>query len=257
LQNLCVTFIKGAGIPFVMELPPYRVPTFKGLLLHTWERTLQYIRKAATIILSISILLWTRMTFPQLPAPEQEMFAQKKAALLAATPADVAQELETSDEQMELSSSAGELKDQMAAIGAEQAEEALRYSIAGRIGVALEPIGRLAGFDWRTNIALVGGFAAKEVVVSTLGTAYSLGELDPEESGPLSEKLAESKSWSPLAAMSLIVFTMFYAPCFASVVCISRESGSWKWGAFSIAFNTSLALLMAVLVYQAGSAIGL
>ena len=166
-------------------------------------------------------------------------------------------ELENSEEPTGLSSEASELKDQMAEIDAAQAEEALRFSIAGRIGVALEPISRFAGLDWRTNIALVAGFAAKEVVVSTLGTAYSLGEVDPEESGPLSEKLAETPGWRPLAALSLIVFTMFYAPCFASVVCISRESGSWKWGAFSMAFNTSLAFLMAVLVYQVGSALGL
>ncbi|MBI5578870.1 MAG: ferrous iron transport protein B [Deltaproteobacteria bacterium] len=253
---LRVTLIKGAGMPFVMELPPYRVPTFKGLFLHTWERTVQYIKKAGTIILSISILLWAMMTFPQMPAAEKETFAQKKAALLAAAPAHVALELENSEEPTGISSEASELKDQIATLDAEQAEEALRHSIAGRIGAALEPISAFAGFDWRTNIALVAGFAAKEVVVSTLGTAYSLGEVDPEESGPLSEKLAETPGWRPLAALSLIVFTMFYAPCFASVVCICRESGSWKWGAFSMMFNTLLAFSLAVFVFQLGSALG-
>ena len=87
---LRVTLIKGAGMPFVMELPPYRVPTFKGLFLHTWERTFQYIKKAGTIILSISILLWAMMSFPQLPTQEKEMFSQKKAELLSAAPAEVA-----------------------------------------------------------------------------------------------------------------------------------------------------------------------
>ena len=137
----------------------------------------------------------------------------------------------------------------------QEAETALRYSIAGRIGTALESVSRLAGFDWRTNIALVGGFAAKEVVVSTLGTAYSLGEVDPEETMALSEALAKDPGWSPLAALGLIVFTMFYSPCFVSVVCISRESGSWKWGAFAITFNTLLAYGLAVLIYQVGSLI--
>jgi ferrous iron transport protein B len=254
---LRVTMIKGAGMPFVMELPPYRVPTFKGLFLHTWERTFQYIKKAGTIILSISILLWALMSFPQLPASEKELFDQKKAALVAATLPEIVREIENSDDQAALSPEAEALKDQLAAIDAEQAEEALRNSIAGRIGIVLEPISRLAGFDWRTNIALVGGFAAKEVVVSTLGTAYSLGEVDPDESGPLSEKLAETPNWRLLTALSLIVFIMFYAPCFASVVCISRESGSWKWGAFSMGFNTVLAFLLSVLVYQVGSAFGL
>ena len=131
----------------------------------------------------------------------------------------------------------------------------MRYSIAGRIGTALESVSRWAGFDWRTNIALVGGFAAKEVVVSTLGTAYSLGEVDPEASGALSETLARAPGWSPLVALGLIVFTIFYAPCFVSVVCISKESGTWKWGAFAMVFNTLLAFGLAVLIYQVGSLI--
>ena len=141
------------------------------------------------------------------------------------------------------------------AIAYQEAELALRYSVSGRIGTALESVSRLAGLDWRTNIALVGGFAAKEVVVSTLGTAYSLGEVDPEETMVLSEALAKDSGWSPLAALGLIVFTMFYSPCFVSVVCISREAGSWKWGAFAIVFNTLLAFGLAVLIYQVGSLI--
>jgi len=126
----------------------------------------------------------------------------------------------------------------------------------GRMGRALEGVTQLAGFDWRTNIALIGGFAAKEVVVSTLGTAYSLGEVDPEESKSLSETLADSPAWSPLTAWSLIIFTIFYAPCFVTVVCIAREAGSWKWGAFSMAFNTIVAFALATLVFQIGSALG-
>ena len=138
---------------------------------------------------------------------------------------------------------------------AAEAEKALEYSIAGRIGRALESVTRVAGFDWRTNIALTGGFAAKEVVVSALGTAYSLGEVDPEESGSLSSALAKAPGWSPLTALSLIIFTIFYAPCFVTVVCIAREAGSWKWGLFSIVFNTALAFVLATLVYQVGSLI--
>jgi len=137
------------------------------------------------------------------------------------------------------------------------AEVALRHSVAGRIGTALERISRLAGFDWRINIALIGGFAAKEVVVSTLGTAYSLGEkIDAERSGPLSEKLSQSAGWRPLTALSLLIFTMFYAPCFITVICIAREAGSWKWGAFSMIFNTALAFILAVALFQIGSLLG-
>ena len=253
---LRITVIKGASTPFVMELPPYRLPTFKGLLIHTWERTWQYIKKAGTVILSISILLWALMTFPRLPEATLAQFEEQRAAEMAAASEAVAQEVESAEEDKERSADARALKERLLAIDGQKAEAGLRHSIAGRMGTALESITRLAGFDWRTNIALVGGFAAKEVVVSTLGTAYSLGEVDPEESGPLSEKLAQTPGWGVLTALSLIVFTIFYAPCFVAVVCISREAGSWKWGVFSMVFNTLIAFLLAVLVFQTGSALG-
>jgi ferrous iron transport protein B len=253
---LRITVIKGASTPFVMELPPYRMPTFKGLAIHTWERTWQYIKKAGTIILGLSIVLWAMMTFPGLPDSKVREFEKLSQAEINRMPAMVAQELETAGESSELSDQAQLLRERLQRIDAAEAEAGLKNSIAGRIGGALEGVSRWAGFDWRTNIALVGGFAAKEVVVSTLGTAYSLGEVDTEETGSLSETLARDPNWSPLTAIGLIVFTMFYSPCFVSVICISRESGSWKWGVFAMAFNTALAFGLAVLIFQIGSAFG-
>jgi len=254
---LRVTVIKGAATPFVMELPPYRMPTFKGLAIHTWERTWQYIKKAGTVILGLSIVLWALMTFPGLPASKVAEFEKQRQNEISAVSPDIANELAVSDANAALSQAARDHKQQLQRIEALEAEAGLRYSIAGRIGGALETVSKWAGFDWRTNIALVGGFAAKEVVVSTLGTAYSLGAVDPEASGSLSATLAKDPGWSPLMAIGLIVFTMFYSPCFVSVVCISRESGSWKWGAFAMAFNTLLAFILAVLIYQIGSALGI
>ena len=254
---LRVTVIKGASTPFVMELPPYRMPTFKGLAIHTWERTWQYIKKAGTVILGFSIILWAMMTFPMLPESKVDEFESKRQSLMAAVPASVSGELENADKNIVLSGEALNLKNQLQDINHAESEASLRYSVAGRLGTALESISRLAGFDWRTNIALLGGFAAKEVMVATLGTAYSLGEVDPEGSGSLSDKLARDPKWSPLMALGLIVFTMFYAPCFVSVVCIAKESGSWKWGAFAVIFNTLLAFGLAVLIFQTGSALGL
>jgi ferrous iron transport protein B len=253
---LRVTVIKGPSTPFVLELPPYRLPTLKGLLIHTWERTWQYIKKAGTVILAISILLWALMTFPRLPDATVAQFEEERAAVLAAAPAEIAVEIASAGDEAEPSAEAQAVKERLLAIDAEKASAALAHSLAGRLGRALESVSALAGFDWRTNIALVGGFAAKEVVVSTLGTAYSLGEVDPEASGPLSERLAAAPGWRPLTALSLIVFTIFYAPCFVAVVCIAREAGSWKWGAFSMVFNTLVAFLLAVLVFQVGSALG-
>jgi len=251
------TVIRREPSPFVMELPPYRLPTFRGLFLHTWERTWQYIKKAGTVILAISILLWAMMTFPGLPESRTKAFEQARANVLASAPAGMLEHIEAAGEETTLSAQAEAVKHQLNAIEAEQAMAGLRHSAAGRIGTFLEPVSRLAGFDWRTNIALLGGFAAKEVVVSTLGTAYSLSEVDPEENRSLARTLSASPAWSPLAAWSLIVFTMFYAPCFVAVVCIAREAGSWKWGAFSVIFNTALALALSIAVFQIDSLLSL
>jgi len=117
----------------------------------------------------------------------------------------------------------------------------------------MEPVSKLAGFDWRTNIAVIAGIAAKEVVVSTLGTAYSLGEVDVEEFAPLSERLANDPDWSKATALALIVFTMMYAPCFVTMVVIVKETGSRKWGAFTLFGYTIIAFIAAAITYNIAS----
>ena len=250
---LRMTVIRGESTPFVMELPPYRLPTFKGLVIHTWERTWQYVKKAGTVILGISIILWAMMTFPGLPEDQVHVFDAQRQAILAQ--AATGSELASAPPETRLSDAAARVNDGLSALDRAEAEARLRHSIAGRFGTALERVTQWAGFDWRTNIALVGGFAAKEVVVSTLGTAYSLGQVDPETCGSLSSVLANTPGWNPLVAFSLIIFTIFYAPCFVAVVCIAREAGSWRWGTFSMVFNTTLAFVLSVAVYQLGSLI--
>ena len=225
------TVLKGETAPFVMELPPYRMPTLRGLLTHTWERTWQYIKKAGTVILGISVLMWAMMTFPGLPADQA---AQWEARIEAAQGEEARQEVQYQMAQAELS-----------------------HSLAGRMGEALGVVTAPLGFDWRTNVALVGGFAAKEVVVATLGTAYSLGEVDPEEAGGLSERLAREPGWNPLMAFALMLFVMVYAPCFVTVAVIKKETGGWKWALFSVAYTTVAAYLLALLVYQGGVLLGL
>ena len=233
---LRMTVLKGESTPFVMELPPYRFPTIKGLVIHTWERTWQYMKKAGTVILGISVLIWAMMTYPGLSDEKTAQFEQRR-------------------QQVEATHVAGseELKTAVQTIEADQAMERLRQSYGGRIGIAFEEVSRYAGIDWRTNIALIGGFAAKEVIISTLGTAYSLGEVDPEETSSLGDRLAKDPNWNPVKALAVMVFIMFYAPCFVTVVCIAKEAGSWKWAAFSMAFNTLFAFAMAVGVYQIGA----
>jgi len=205
------TLLRGEATPFVMELPPYRLPTLWGLLLHTWLRAWEYIKKAGTVILAISVLMWAFITFPKLPTaaiPEAAEAAGKQAAL--------------------------------------------QYSFAGRVGMALEPASKLAGFDWQTNVALLGGFAAKEVIVSTLGIAYSLGEIKKEDTSTLRGLLLKDPAWNKARALAMMFFVMLYAPCFVTVVVIRRETDSWGWAILSIAFNTLLAFVVAVAVYQVG-----
>lgn len=235
------TILKGESTPFVMELPPYRLPTLFGVLIHTWERIWHYIKKAGTVILAISVIVWASMTFPALPedlaAPYEERIAAAEAALDGTADDDEAGEA---------------LESALAVAQNALAAAELEYSVAGRVGHSLEAITAPAGFDWRTNIALVAGIGAKEVVVSTLGTAYSLGEVDPEEAQPLSTRIADDPHWNKANAASLMVFVLLYAPCFVSIVVVGQESGSWKWSVFTLVFNTLLAFVAAVAVYQIG-----
>ena len=206
------TIIRGAATPFVMELPPYRLPTWRGLLIHTWERTWEYLKKAGTVILAISILLWAAMTFPRL------------------------------DERLPHADAAA------------QAQAQLEHSFAGRLGLALEPYTRYAGFDWRTDIALIGGFAAKEVIVATLGTAYSLGDAR-EDTGRLASQIADDPTWNKGSALALMLFVLLYAPCMVTVAAIRQETGSTGWAVFSMVFNTAVAFGVAVGVYQLSRAL--
>jgi len=228
------TVIKGASTPFIMELPPYRLPTVRGIFIHTWERTWQYIKKAGTVILAVSILLWAAMTFPGLPTQQINQYELERQAVLGTTQ-------DTTKQQQAVLE-----------INNREGQAALRYSLAGKIGTSLEPISRLAGFDWRTNIALVGGFAAKEVIVSTFGTAYSLGDVDPEAAETLSTRIAVDPSWNKFTALAMIVFVLLYAPCVVTVVAIAKES-SWGWATFATLFNTTLGFGMAVIIYQIGT----
>ncbi|MEA3466544.1 MAG: ferrous iron transport protein B [Thermodesulfobacteriota bacterium] len=233
------TLIRGESTPFVMELPPYRWPTLQGVIIHTWERTWEYIQKAGTVILAISILLWVGMTFPGQTPEQMKPFDQQR------------QQIQRALEQSSSAPQQQELEIQLLQLNHQQGMAALKNSAAGKLGIMLEPISRWAGFNWRTNIALIGGVAAKEVIVSTLGTAYSLGEVDTEQSSSLAERIADDTDWNRSAAVSAMLFVLLYAPCFVTIVVMARES-SWKWACFALIFNSTIAFFLATLVYQIG-----
>ncbi len=234
------TIIRGESTPFVMELPPYRTPTLRSVLTHCWERTWLYLKKAGTVLVAVSILIWASMTFPTLDADQ--------AAPLEAQIAALQETIEGLPEGAEREP----LEEELAAVEAALSEASLQNSVAGRLGMAIEPLTRPLGFDWRTDVALLGGIAAKEAIVSTLGTAYSLGEQDPEEATSLAERLAQDPNWNKATALSLMLFVLLYSPCFVALVVIRQEAGSWGWVAFSMLFNTAFAFGVAAAAHKIG-----
>ena len=238
------TIVKGEATPFVMELPPYRMPTIFSMLVHCWERTWMYLKKAGTVLVAISIVIWAGLKYPELPEEQAAPFTSQIESLQGRIDA-----LPEGDDARE------PLEEELA-----KAEEALggaelAYSYAGRLGKLIEPATAPAGFDWRTDIALLAGIAAKEAVVATMGTAYSLGEQDPEDAAPLAELLQKSDSWSKATALSLMLFVLLYSPCFVSLVVIQQEAGGWRWLAFSIIFNTALAYVVSVIAFNIGRSV--
>jgi len=225
----------GEASPFLMELPPYRVPTIKGVIIHMWERGKLYLKKAGTIIFAGCVAVWLISNFPWNPG-----YSKDYMALIE----------KTKDEEV-----VAQLKNEMAF-------EKLEKSYAGSLGRTVEPFIRPLGFDWKIGVGLIGGFVAKEIVVGTLGTLYSVGEAE-EESKALRESIKEDtwpdgrKVYTPLTAFALMVFCLLYVPCVASIGVIFRETNSWKWPAFAAIYTTAVAWIMSFIVYQGGKLIGL
>ncbi len=231
------TIFKGESVPFVMELPPYRLPTVRGVLTHMWQRGWLYLKKAGTIILGISILLWAMTTFPGLPEEQALRFEKEKQAVEATA---------TDEEQK---------KEKMASVENAMTEASLKGSIAGRIGHALEPVLKPMGFDWKIGTALIGAFAAKEVFVAQLGIVYSVGKEANEESSVLRDQLRAN--YTPLVAFCIMLFCLVSTPCMATIAVTRRESNSWKWALFQLAGLTVMAWILTVIVFQAGRLLGI
>jgi ferrous iron transport protein B len=193
-----------------------------------------YVKRAATVILLFSVVMWLLQAFPLRRPLSKGYAAAIASAQDSGAPAETVRALEN-----------------------ERQAEWGRGSYAGRIGGAIAPALKPIGLgDWKIGTALVSGFFAKETVVSTLAEAYAVGENQAEEA-PLRAKLQADPFYSPLKAYALMVFTLLYVPCMVTVVMIGRESGSWKWAVFSAAYSTALAYVTALLVYQGGRLLGL
>lgn len=224
-------------IPFVMELPPYRLPTAKSVSIHMWEKAKQYLHKMGGIILVASVIVWFLSYYPQ--------HSEKTDAI----DRQISQIERVEQDEYVKNMKISELNRERALIQQE-------YSYIGRIGRFISPVMEPLGFDWKISVSLLSGMSAKEIVVSSLNVLYAGG---PNGELPLSERLATEKDangnliFTPLVGLSLLFFVLLYFPCIAAVVAISREARSWKWGAFTVVYTCLLAWIVSFVIYQGGN----
>lgn len=231
------SFFKEEDTPFVMELPPFRMPTIKSVIIHMWERSKMYLLKMGGPILIASIIIWFLGYFPydkQRDADYDRKISQIEESVL-------------SDE--DKSNMITELR------YAKNTDHQVN-SYIGKIGHFIEPVMKPLGFDWKISVSLLSGMAAKEIVISTMGVLYT-GDSDNQQS--LQDRLHVERHadgspiFTPLVVIGFLLFTLIYFPCIATIVAIKEESHSWKWALFSVFYSTGLAWLFAFVVYQVGS----
>lgn len=306
----------GEAEPFVMELPPYHLPTLKATLTHMFERGIMYLKKAGTFILAASILVWFITTYPMdveyskdydalhdqvaqtyemkdaetlahfgittdeqkdqvneivdnMKSTVQDATAQAEAAQEAAPEIEVEDDSEApelfndiKDENKDLFPAAWAMYKNSANLDAEndkldkeQASEKLGQSYAASFGKAINPVLEPLGFDWKMGVSLVAGLAAKEVVVSTLGTIYAVGG-DTDHPQALTDYLQNDPHFTPLIALTLMLFILIYPPCIAALAVIKRETGSWKWMLFMFFYENAFAWIACFIFYNIGRALG-
>lgn len=225
------TILKAPAPPLVMELPPYRVPNFKTIFQLMLQRAGLFLKRAGTVILAISIILWALVTFPRT-------------------------NVTTNNDVQSINS---ELRAQNSEL---EKGEQLRNSFAGKAGHFIEPAIKPLGFDWKMGIALIASFAAREVLVSTLSIIYNVGDEANEESESLINAVRDAKkedgqpAWTPLTALTMMVFFVLACQCMSTLAIVRRETNSWRWPAFMFAYMTVLAYIVSLIVYQGGKFLG-
>lgn len=227
------TIFKGESEPFVMELPPYRLPSPKSLFYQMWNKAEMYFRKAATTILIASVVIWLASNFPK-----NNILSKSIEYQISQTSENPYLKAEDKEKII------NELKNKESSLQ-------LQHSVIGQIGSFIEPFIKPLGFDWKIGISLITGFAAKELVVSSMATIYSLDQNNYESVKTLQEKLKNEYSFP--AALSLLMFVLIYVPCIAATVIFHRESGKTKYTILYIIFTLFTAWILSFLVFQFSS----
>ncbi|CAB5145352.1 Ferrous iron transporter FeoB [Olavius algarvensis associated proteobacterium Delta 3] len=237
------SLLKGADAPFVMELPPYRIPMFKSLLIHMWDRSKMFLKKMGGVILIGSLVVWALSSFPRSIEYRVDYDSQRNG-VTAAYEARI-----RLSEGAQRAALEAEMESAISELNRTQLAEKAEKSYMGRIGKVIAPVFAPLGIDWRGGVALVTGFFAKEIVVSTLGVLYAVG--DDQSTDALKDALKDS-GMTPLGALAMMAFVLLYVPCLATITTIRQEAGV-KWTLFNIVFSTGLAWLVGCLIYQGGA----
>ncbi len=249
---------KTVSAPFVMELPPYRIPTFISMLRHMWDKAREYLKKIASVILISSVVFWALGYFPT-TSPELENYSKETELLIKS-------------QVINMDSSITQLSDKPF-VDAKIKERKMEYqlirhenSYLGQIGKVIEPVIKPLGFDWKLGISILSGIPAKEIIISSLAVLYQTESDNDNETHLLSNKLQEQKItegpnkgkpyFTPLLAFVFILFVSIYFPCIGSIVAIIKESGSVKWGIFSMVYTLAMAWGLSFIVYHVGLYLG-
>lgn len=229
------TVLKAPPPPFLMELPPYRLPNLRTVFQNMITRAWLFLKRAGTVILAISIILWALMYFPRAAVSSSELQVPNS------------EQLETRNSEPET---------------AKPESEQIKHSFAGKLGHVIEPVIRPLGFDWKIGVALIASFAAREVLVSTLSIIYNVGKDENEQSETLIAAVRDAKTddgrpaWTPLTALTLMVFFVLAMQCMSTIAVVRRETNSWSWPLFMVGYMTALAYIAAFITYQGGKALG-
>ena len=269
------TLLKGETPMLIMELPPYKHPVPRVVLRHMWDRSKLFLRRAGTVILGINILLWFLATYPRDAEARQEFEARRSAVVqryfgTGETPERMAEHIryhrgiESGAIETTPEAHHRPFIEDLNALDKEEAGEALRHSFAGRLGHLIEPAIAPLGFDWKMGIGIVASFAAREVFVSTMSVVYNVGKADDAEAitPSLAKTLRDQKRadgapvYTPLVAVTLMVFYVFALQCVSTVAVVRRETNSWKWPVFQWIYMGVLAWVLAFVTYQGGRLLG-
>ena len=248
--------LKKEEVPFVMELPPYRIPNFRTTALHMWDKGKQYVTKMGGVILTASVIIWALGYFPRQLNSSKEfddkiLQVTNDYKIQISNTTNVSAKINLDNRQK---IAVGEINRSLEA-------ERQKNSYIGRIGQFLEPVMSPLGFDWRMSVSLLSGVAAKEIIISTMGILYQV-ESGSNLNQKLIQRLNESRYqsgvnkgkliFSPLVALSFLSFVLLYFPCIAVIAAIGRESGKWKIALFTAVYTTTLAWVFAFTIYQVG-----